>query len=197
MIRTVFRTACVALTIALAAPSAAFAHFPFLSVTDGDAPTLRLVFGESADDDEPRYLGILQKGTVTRHTPDGKTEAVELTADGGALTSDVSADPAGTVYALSLPFGVMDRGGEAFLLDYCAVARKDGGVDRQAALNTVPLAIVAGPGKTLHVTAAGVPVAGNEVNVLAYAAEDYTTDADGRITLSDDALENVDLISVR
>ncbi|MFH5805676.1 DUF1668 domain-containing protein [Alienimonas sp. DA493] len=200
--RTVLRTASLAVAMALLAPAAALAHFPFLTVeTDGDAPTLRLTFGEGPEEDEPRYLPILQKGTVVRHTPDGAREALELTATGGALTADVSADPPGTVYTLSLPYGVMNREGEAFFLDYVAAAMKEAAPEdagRPAALNTQSLAVVPEPGNKLKVIAAGVPVAGAEVNAYGdLGGEDYVADANGVVTLTAEEIEDAGRLIVR
>ncbi|QDT15171.1 Kelch motif protein [Alienimonas californiensis] len=196
-----FRTASLAVALALLAPAAALAHFPFLTVQDdGDAPTLRLTFGEGPEEDDPEYLPILQKATVVRHTPDGARETLELTADGGALTADVAADPAGTVYTLSLPYGAMSHEGAAFFLDYAATAMKAGpaGAGRPAALNTQPLAVVAEPGNKLKVIAAGLPVPGAEVNASGdLGGEDYTADAHGVVTLTQEEIDDAGLLIVR
>ncbi|NNJ27422.1 hypothetical protein LzC2_35250 [Planctomycetes bacterium LzC2] len=197
MSRAVFRTAPLTLALALLAPAAAFAHFPFLSVSDaGKAPTLRLVFGESVDADEARYLSILEKGTVTRHTPGGKSEALTLKADGGALTADVSADPAGTVYTLDLVYGVRGEGDESFLLKY--VAATANGAGDASALHDQPLAILSGPGNQLRVVAAGLPVPNATVNVLGdLGGGDYTADANGVVTLTDEEIADAGVLSVR
>ncbi len=202
VLRTVLRIAPLAAALALLAPAAALAHFPFLSVSEeGAGPTLRLVFGESVDADDPKYLAILEKGTVTRRTPDGEHAVLKLAADGGALTADVSADPAGTVYTLALPYGVMDRGGESFLLDYAAAAMKEaapGDTGRPAAINGQPLAIVPAPGNVLTVIAAGVPVAGATVNVTGdLGGEEHTANASGVVTLSDKEIADAGVLSVR
>ena len=201
------RLAPLAAAALLLAPAVASAHFPFLSVADeDDSKQLRLVFGEDASADAPKYLSILERAKVVRRTPDGKSEPVELKADGGALAADVSADPAGTVYTLSLPFGVMDRGGESFLLEYSAATRKErrpGDTGRPAAVNAQPLAIVPEPGGAdgggvLKVLAAGTPVAGATVTAGGdLGSEEFVTDDRGIVTLSEEQIEDAGVMSVR
>ena len=194
------RTLPLALAAALLAPAAARAHFPFLSVSDeGQTPTLRLVFGESADADDPKYLPILQKAVVTRHAPGGGSGAVELKPDGGALTADVSADPAGTAYTLVLDYGVMNRGGESFRLKYDAAAvRGPRPAAPPAAWTARPLAIVPGPGGRLTALANGKPLPGATIHVLGdLGGEELTADDAGTVTLSAAQIADAGVMSVR
>ena len=185
------RTLPAALAAFLLAPAAALAHFPFLSVA-GDE--LRLTFGENADADDPKYLPIIERAEVLRRTPDGAASPVEMAAAGGVRTADVSADPAGTVYTFTMPYGVMDRGDGPFLLEYCGAAMKErapGDAGRPAAVNAQPLAVVPEPGGVLRVLAAGVPVPGAEVNAAGdLTNEDLVTGPDGSATLPVDSTDD-------
>ena len=196
-----FRPARLVLPAALAAlllaPVGAFAHFPFLFVTnDGGGAELRLTFGEDADADDPAMLPILERAEVLRRTPDGAVTPVTLTPEGGVLAADVAGDPAGTVYTLAMTYGVMDRGDGPFLLEYCCAAMKErtpADAGRPAAVNAQPLAVVPEPGSgsggVLKVLAAGVPAAGAEVNVAGdLTNEDLTTGPDGAAELPADAV---------
>ena len=187
-----------ALAAFLLAPAAAFAHFPFLSVTGDDQ--LRLTFGENADDGDEKFLPILRRIDLTRRAPDGSATPVELTAEGGVLVADVAADPAGTVYTFSMPYGVMDRGDGPFLLEYHGAAMKEmapGDTGRPAAVNAQPLAVVPEPGGVLRVLAAGVPAAGAELNAAGDLTDaDLATGADGSATLPADGLDD-GVLSVR
>ena len=200
MTRTPPLTAAAAVAALLLAPAAASAHFPFLSVTDaGGTATLRLVFGEDASADDPKYLPILEKAAVVRHPPAGTAEPVALTAAGGALTADVSGDPAGTAYTLALTYGVRDAGNDPFLLIYHAAAVKGPrGGEVPAALKAQPLAILPGPGGTLTVLANGEPVAGAEVNVSGdLGGEDHAADGAGTVRLTAEEIADAGPLSVR
>ena len=192
------RTLPAALAALLFAPAAAFAHFPFLSVTGENR--LRLTFGENADADDEQFLPITRRIELVRRTPDGAAAPVALTPEGGVLTADVSADPAGTVYTFSMPYGVTDRGDGPFLLEYHGAAMKEkapGDTGRPAAVNAQPLAVVPEPGGALRVLAAGVPAAGAEVNAAGdLTNEDLVTKADGSAKLPAESLEDGSL-SVR
>ena len=185
------RTPAAALAALLLAPAVAAAHFPFLFV-EGDS--LRLTFGENADADDPKFLSIIQKADVVRRTPDGATAPVELAPEGGALTADVAADPAGTVYTFTMPYDVTDRGDGPFLLEYCGAAMKEqapGDTGRPAAVNAQPLAVVPEPGGVLKVLAAGVPAAGAGINAAGdTTSEDLVADAAGAATLPADLLDD-------
>ena len=202
MSRTVFRTSLLALAAALSAPVTAAAHFPFLSL-NADGTELRATFGEGADADDPKYLPILQRAAYARHAPGAGAAPLELKPDGGALTADVSADPAGTVYTLALTYGVRGAGDDAFLLIYDAAATKGGTgggtpADRPAALIAQPLALVAGPGKTITALAAGEPVPGATINVLGdLGGEDYEANGAGVVTLSAEEIADAGVMSVR
>ena len=184
------------------APAVASAHFPFLSVTNEDGKDrLRLVFGEDASADDPKYLSILERAEVVRRRPDGRADPVKLTPDGGALTADLSAAPAGTVYTLSLTYGVADKGDGPFLLEYSAAAlkeRRPGDTGRPAAVNDQPLAIVPEPGGVLKVLAAGTPVAGATVTAGGdLGSEEFTTDDRGVVTLTAEQIADAGVMSVR
>ena len=175
----------------LLAPAAALAHFPFLSLDDG-GDELRLNFGEEPGEESERMLPVLAKATVTRHAPDGTTGTVTFAPDGGALAADVAADPPGTVYTLRMPYGVTEGHGAPgkYLLDYSAAAMKEAApadTGRPAAINTQPLAVVPEPG-LLKVLAAGVPVAGAEVNFPGSTRAAATSAADGTVPFAPDPL---------
>ena len=192
--------AAAVLSAGLLCPAAASAHFVFLHLdTAGDAPTLRLSFGEDPAEEDEGMVKIVDGVTVTRHTPDGTTDEVTLKQDGGAYAADVSADPAGTVYTVAHKYGVTEGHGAGgpYLLEYHAAVMKEaapadaGPEARPAAVNGQLLAVVpaifeGNPG--VRVLAGGVPVPGAEVHRPGMKREPVTTDGDGFAAFPADSL---------
>jgi hypothetical protein len=121
--------------VALAFPSWAQAHFIFLVITGGDAPQARAYFSESA---EPDGAPLIKKITQTKGWARGvKGEPQPLVwqetvvGEQGWLAAKLPA--AGAVEA-KCRYGVISRGGAAFLLNYYAKTLQPANAEELSAL---------------------------------------------------------------
>lgn len=109
-------TACMAGMLAFT--WTAHAHFLFMRVkTVDNAPRVEVMFSENAEPDDPDLLDKVADTKVW--SIEGRDKIVEASLE---KKGDVLTTPAGksTVYGLTRSYGVLDRGGESFLLNYYA-----------------------------------------------------------------------------
>ena len=181
MTRSLSRSPLVWAVALLATASVADAHFLYIIPPQPGEKTVQVVFGEEAvAGEDNRFLSYLDGIVVT----DGR-QPLALKEATGALVAEGS-DTA--VYTTTKTVGVMERGGESFLLEYAAKAGSALGGwswDRETDL---PLDIV--PTETedgrvrLTVTFVGKPAEGAEIVFDSEAvSDDGVTDAEGRFTL--------------
>lgn len=110
---------------ATAAMSAtAQSHFPWIVLSPQEHPTRALVyFGETAAPDDPDLLKNIAKSEVYFVSGvRGEPKKAELTTADDALLAEAGEGQTLTAAALQLEYGVISRGGQAFLLKYYAKA---------------------------------------------------------------------------
>lgn len=173
--------ALVLATVLLTIPTWAHAHFVWLVVTEGDAPEARAYFGESAaPDSAPLIKKITQtKGWVrsAQGQPQPLTWQETVMGDEGWLAAKLPAQ--GAVEA-KCRYGVISRGGAAFLLNYYAKTIRPAKAEELAALGRakeLELDIVPRLGEgTLECTVLwkGEPLADCELSVIDPAGKSQT-----------------------
>ena len=98
--------------------SAASAHFIFVYGEDGK---IKVVFGESTDPDQAKFLGGLSSMKAFTYV-DGqkKTVAFEKITEGDDGWFQAEASDVGSVVDVACPYGVFGRGDKTMFLDYSA-----------------------------------------------------------------------------
>ncbi|MEX2172791.1 MAG: DUF4198 domain-containing protein [Pirellulaceae bacterium] len=176
----------------LAAPASA--HFVWITIDkdSGGQPQLQVHFSELAEPDSADLLDRVSAIEVWTR-PAGEQPAKlklskQITDSVGSWVAPVAADTQAA--SGSIKYGVLERGGQTFLLWYHAkfidaTANLKGlGPDKGLALDIVPQ--VAEKGYTLEVAFKGKPVAGSEVVVLDPEGNESTakTDEAGRVSIA-------------
>jgi uncharacterized GH25 family protein len=185
------RLAFSALATLLIAASQAAAHFPWVAVEKGD--TVHVWFSELAEPDNAELLDRIAKINVWTRSAQGPKQPVtgleKNVADGGGAW--VAKVPTGTNAAsASINFGVLERRGERFLLEYHAkyLDAKSPELKKLARDESLKLDIVpqkADKAFDLTVLFQGQPAAGAEVVIFDSVAAETTakTDQSGRINM--------------
>jgi N-acetylneuraminic acid mutarotase len=184
---------CVALGLLLPAAPAR-AHFPWL-VPSEDGQRVELYFSESTEPDDPELLKYVREMTVRQATAeDGKTRLeklpVNVAEDSVSVRPDADAGPSLLVAAHT--FGVLDRGGETFLLQYYAKTGPEAGspawqsIDTAEALRLDLVPRREGEHVAVRVLWDGEPLPQAEVTVSVLGQEDVTgkTDKAGEFTFA-------------
>lgn len=186
----------VLLAVMLSGPTA-WAHFPWI-VVDGEAA--KVYFAEHAAPDDPDLLDRLKDAQVWSRNARGEFAELKLEHKDDALVAVV--DKNATAVLLQHRMGVLERGGESFLLDYHAKAYTTPlpgswvsiGDKEKLPLEIMPLI----RDKKLHlrVSYKGEPASKAEVAIAIDGGEavKHSTDADGKLALP---IERSGLYSIR
>lgn len=125
------KTLAFVLPVLIGLSTFAHAHFLWLVESRGNQGLqVQLCFNEQAEPGEPELLDRVKGATLWQLLPGGKAEKVELHKGPGSwntLWNEKESPEA--IYALSHNFGVIERGGETFLLRYHAKTGPDLGHD--------------------------------------------------------------------
>ncbi len=192
------RSKFLAVLLACACSTSAYAHFPWLvpQPEQGEPTSLQIYFAEDASPDDPKLLERL-KGLQVWRMEAGK-QPVELPTTATAEELSVSipkGSAADAVYFCKHDLGVMTRGGETFRLMYGAKTGPTAGKSawqkvetaKELKLDVVPSLV---NGKLqVRVLFEGKPVAKAEVKTLGPGANafDGATDENGTVTIETDA----------
>lgn len=147
----------LALLLALISVSHASAHFTWVLLPEAGSRKFAVVFSEGLHPDDPDYLSRLADAPVTLHGPDGLRTVVALQLAEDRLVGEIPEDFDSIAIEVPVTWGVIERGGERFLLKYRALGLLD--LDRAASLK-LEASTAAGPILKLSRT-------GNEVAVRA------------------------------
>lgn len=180
------------------------AHFPWIVLTPQEHPTqVSVYFGETAAPDDPELLDNIAKSDVYLLSGfRGEPKQAELTKADDALVAAVGEGRTPTAAALQLEYGVISRGGQAFLLKYYAKTYPSILPGTWRALDKadiLPFEItprLGGQQTVLNVTWQGTPAAAAEVTVWGPGLKDDikgVTDGAGdfRCALADDGLYSI------
>jgi uncharacterized GH25 family protein len=182
------------LVLLLAAVSQASAHFVWVAIDkdSAGAPALFVWFSELAEADSAELLDKIATIKVWTRSAKENSQPLKVTkkveGNGGALVASI---PAGAKAASAhINYGVLDRKGDKFLLQYHAKYLDVSSADwkalaRDEALKLEIVPEAADKGFTLSVLFQGKPVAGSEVVIFDPTAAETkgTTDETGRIAL--------------
>lgn len=184
----------VALVIALF-PMCAHAHFLWLvRGKNSDATSvLHVYFGELPEADDPALLDRIAGAKLWQVSDSGELKELQLTKGSESLESNLSDNQEASMYILRHEYGVVERGGETFLLRYYAKMGPALGdqawskIDcrKQLDLDVVPQAT--NEGIVVTVAWEGKPVAQAQVVVASPSgAKDFEglTDDKGQITFA-------------
>jgi N-acetylneuraminic acid mutarotase/uncharacterized GH25 family protein len=171
--------------LALAMATSAQAHFLWI-VTDPATSQARVYFSEGAEPDDPDLLDRIADLKLTRFEPRDKASEVAVAKQDDALVA-----PLDKAYGVSLSrkYGVIERGGESFLLNYHATSQVSAiPSDWQRLGNQVPLEIVLNQkGKQVELTVywQGKPLSDAVIVVAGSGIEqaEGKTDAQGHFTI--------------
>lgn len=179
------RTYAVAIVASLLACSCAEAHFLWI-VTDAAKGVAKVYFSEGAEPDDPDLLDKVAGVKLLSFAGRDKVNEVAVQKQGDALTTSVG--KALTV-GLSHRYGVLERGGEKFLLAYHATSHASPiAADWKRAGDRVPLEIVPSPKGsqiTLQVLWNGKPVADAQIVAggVGLTKVEGKTDAEGKFVV--------------
>lgn len=204
------RLAWVALALAMAFAAQTSAHFPWVVVekaggeNDGGAGKVNVWFSELAEPDSAELIDRITKMEVWTRSAKTEKQAVQvakklLDGGGGALVGTV---PAGVSAASGhITYGVLDRGGNRFLLEYHAKCLHAAAADFKAIARDEALLFDIVPqtaGKSINLTVlfGGKPATGAEVVILDPIGGETkaTTDEAGQTSL---AVSKSGLYSIR
>ncbi|MCA9145538.1 MAG: hypothetical protein KDB05_22240 [Planctomycetales bacterium] len=178
------RTLCSSLlvvAVALQLPAIANAHFLWLvRHVDNDAGTqLHLYFGETAEPDDPDLLDRVADANGWQIDANGEVKQLKFEKSSASLQAKLGDAPKNSMFVLQRDLGVMERGGESFLLRYYA---KTGPVlgnkawektdcGKHLALDLIPDKI----GDEVRVTVKwqGEPISGAQVKVVGPGMKDF------------------------
>lgn len=181
----------------LALTAMAHAHFPWLVVADGQA---RLYFAEHAASGDAALLDSLAGASVWQRDSKGRDTPVELKIDGDHSSSAVASGS--KIVFLRKTYGLLERGGESFLLDYGAKVHTSPlpgewkAVDDAEKLPLEVLASVTDDRLRLNVVWKGTPSSRTEVHISidGATASKVETDEQGSV---DVPIERSGLYSIR
>jgi uncharacterized GH25 family protein len=187
--------ALAALVLCLAITSAASAHFPWIVIDKSSgASVIRVWFSELAEPDSAELIDRIEKVQVWGRRDSGGKQDITLRkrlldGGGGELTGPVpTGTPAASAY---IKYGVLERRGERFLLEYHAKYLDVSAADWKSLARDEALALdivtqAADKGFILSVLFQGKPAAAAEVIVLDPAAVETKsiTNEAGRIDLA-------------
>lgn len=105
--------------ILLTAP--AWGHFVWVLPPEPGSREFGLVLSEGLHPDDPDYLDRLADATVTLHGRDGQRREIKLTRGEDRLVGTLPEDFDAIAIEVPVTWGVMERGGQAFLLRYRAL----------------------------------------------------------------------------
>lgn len=173
--------------------SSANAHFVWL-ITQSDAngkQTPHVLFGEGTEPGEAELLDKVAQTKAWLQRPGAKPQALSLTKqvsdELGSWTSDV--DAAGAVLFATCDYGVLDKGGKTFLLQYYAkqLNAQPELLKSLARVDQLPLDIVPSLAKDecqLVVLWQGQPVADAEVTISPPIEKSFKakTDSEGKVS---------------
>jgi N-acetylneuraminic acid mutarotase len=176
--------------------SSAHAHFPWL-VPSADGQRIDVYFSESTEPDDPELLKYVREMKVRQATTEGQktqleTRPLSVTAD--SVSARVDADAGPSLFVASRTFGVLDRGGEKFLLEYYAKTGPEAGspawrrIDTARALKLDLVPRREGDRVTVRALWNGEPLPQAEFTVSRLGREDITgqTDMAGEFTFAAD-----------
>ncbi|MBL8890481.1 MAG: hypothetical protein JNL67_10935 [Planctomycetaceae bacterium] len=124
--------ACLTLMVALVFVSNAGAHFTWVLLPEPGSRQFAVVFSEGLHPDNPDYLSRLADSPVIVHGPDGKSTVVALQLAEDKLVGEIPKDFDAIALEIPVTWGVIERGGERFLLKYRALGLLD--LDRASSL---------------------------------------------------------------
>lgn len=104
----------------LCCPRLAEAHFIWLKTSGTDSAKVHVYFGESAEPDDPALLGKIATAEAWAFGGRGEPKSLTLTAKSDALEAPLTAEQRHATIALRQTYGVIEKGGESFLLKYYA-----------------------------------------------------------------------------
>ncbi|MEQ8785658.1 MAG: kelch repeat-containing protein [Pirellulaceae bacterium] len=182
-------TAVVAACLSL--PQTSQAHFLWLVRTDASTgDQVHVYFAEAAEADDPDLLDRVQDPTVWRLAPGKAARKLDLAKGDDSLAAALDAETGDdAVFVLSHTYGVIDRGGQTFLLCYCAKTGPQLGSKAWSKVGSGKLAdLDVMPGEkdgkiTATVLWRGKPVEGAEVTCSGPGAVgEAVTNAKGEVT---------------
>lgn len=106
------------LVLASSLPNVAQAHFIWMAT--GEDGNLHVYFSEGAEPDNPELLKYAEKADVLQLRAQGKPRQLKLTRGEESLVAKLKGQDRGSVFVATHDFGVIERGGTAFLLRYFA-----------------------------------------------------------------------------
>ncbi|MEO8497619.1 MAG: kelch repeat-containing protein [Planctomycetota bacterium] len=184
----------LAVAVALQLPSLANAHFLWLvrHVDKDTGEQLHLYFSELAESDDPDLLDRVADAKVWQVDATGETKQLSLEKGSESLLVKLGDAPKSSMFVLQRDLGVMERGGESFLLRYYA---KTGPVlgsnawekidcGKHLALDLIPTK----HGEDIRVTVKwhGTPVSGAQVKIVGPGMKDFEalSDEHGQVTFT-------------
>ena len=188
------RVAFALLIPMLLLPTVVNAHFLWLvRHVDKDAGAqLHLYFGELAEPDDPDLLDRVADAAVWQIDANGETKRLNLEKGSESMQAKLGDAPKNSMFVLQRDLGVIERGGESFLLRYYAKTGPELGNDawekidcgKQLALDLIPAKV----GDNIQITAKwhGEPVRGAQVKVVGPGMKDVEsiTDEHGQVTFA-------------
>lgn len=177
-------TALTAALLLAAIAGPAQAHFLWLVESD-NPKVLNLYFSEGPYADEPAILKRVEDAVAFKVFDDKEPEEIKFTLADEELKSDELKGRGDSLYALTRTLGVMERGGDKFLLQYNAKTGPTLGksawkrdASKLVSLDVVPT-LKDGEG-VLTVTFAGKPVEGAEATIDGATDEPVKVETDAQ-----------------
>lgn len=162
------------LALFLAQPNVADGHFFFLyrHLTPTGTWQLHAVFGEGAEPGEPELFKNLGPIQIWQLTPDAKPQKLAATRAAASAWVALNSQQRSAIQLLNYEYGVIERGGEPFLLKYSAKSGPEpthpnwSKVDSRQQLSLDVLPQVAKEQLQLLVLWQGKPIAGAEATIV-------------------------------
>ncbi len=115
----------VAFLAVLLGTTQAWGHFVWVLLPEPGSREFGVVLSEGLHPDDPQYLERMADATVTLHGVDGQRREVKLTLGEDRLVGTIPDDFAAVAIEVPVTWGVIERGGQAFLLKYRALSLLD------------------------------------------------------------------------
>lgn len=115
----------VAFLAVLLGTTQAWGHFVWVLLPEPGSREFGVVLSEGLHPDDPQYLERMADATVTLHGVDGQRREVKLTLGDDRLVGKIPDDFAAVAVEVPVTWGVIERGGQAFLLKYRALSLLD------------------------------------------------------------------------